>query len=227
MDTELAQKAIDEALKGNWKDAIKANLQILKTNPKDIDALNRLARAYSEIGECDKARKTAEKVIKIDCFNPIATKALSKWKVATKEKSENIVATPEAFLEEPGKTKQVSLIHLGDVKLLAKLDAGDRVKIVTHAHRVSVLAASDKYIGRLSDDLAARLRKLIKLGNQYEVFIKSIDPNDVKVFIRETYRAHGLETIPSFPLEKIDYVSFTPPELVRKNEDAPVQFDEE
>jgi len=229
MDTDLAQKAINEALKGDWKEATKTNLQILKTNPQDIDALNRLARAYAEKGEFGKAKKSAEKVIKIDPFNPIATKALNRWKVAKRGKMENGAGTgAEVFLEETGKTKQISLLHLGDAKLLAKLNAGDRVRLTPHAHRVSVLTHDDKYIGRLPDDLAARLRKLIKIGNQYEVFIKSTDSNDVKVFIRETYRSAELASIPSFPAEKIEYVSFTPPELVRKNEESPITtFEEE
>lgn len=228
MDSDLAQQAIEEALKGDWKDAVRTNLQILKGTGKDIDALNRLARAYSELGEFSKAKKTAEKVIKIDHFNPIATKALSRWKVAKHGKTDNSPSTtPEAFLEDPGKTKQVTLIHLGDVKLIAELNAGDRVKIACHPHRVSVLTQNDKYIGRLPDDLASRLRKLIKFGNQYEVFLKSTDPNDIKVFIRETYRSKELESIPSFPAEKIEYVSFTPPELVRKSEESPIQLEEE
>ncbi len=228
MDTDLAQKAIDEALKGSWKEASKTNLQILKVNPQDIDALNRLARSYAELGEFGKAKKTAEKVIKIDPFNSIATKALNRWKVVKKGTVINSGTTgPEIFLEEPGKTKQISLLYLGDSKLIAKLDAGDKVKISSHTHRVSVLTQDDKYIGRLPDDLAARLRKLIKLGNQYEAFIKSTDPNDVKIFIRETYRSPDLTNIPSFPAEKIEYISFTPPELVRKNEESPIPVEEE
>lgn len=228
MDTDLAQKAVDEALKGAWKEASRTNLQILKVNPQDVDALNRLARAYAELGNLGKAKKTAEKVIKIDPFNSIATKALVRWKGAKKGQIQNGGATgPEIFLEEAGKTKQVSLLHLGDSNLIAKLDAGDRVKIASHAHRVSVLTQDDKYLGRLPDDLAARLRKLIKLGNQYEAFVKSADPSDIKIFIRETFRSSELTSIPSFPAEKIEYVSFTPPELVRKNEESPIAVEED
>lgn len=223
-----AQKAIDAALNGKWAEASALNLQILKVSPQDVDALNRLARAYSEMGNIIKAKRAAEKVIKIDPFNPIATKTLNKLRLAKKGRIASTAAGgPEIFLEEPGKTKQISLIHLGPTKLLAKLDAGDMVKLACHAHRVSVLTPDDKYIGRLPDDLAARLRKLIKAGNQYEIFIKSTSATEVKVFIRETYRAADVASIPSFPAEKIEYVSFTPPELVRKNEESPIILEEE
>jgi len=66
MEATLAQKAIDLALSGKWSEAVQANIEILKENPKDIDALNRAARAYAETGNVELARKTAAKVLKID-----------------------------------------------------------------------------------------------------------------------------------------------------------------
>jgi len=211
METSLAQKAINQALAGAWKDAVDTNLQILKENPNDIDSLNRLARAYAELGLMTKARLTAQKVLKIDSANPIAIKALEKWKVIGKkmDKSQPQAAlSAEIFLEEAGKTKIAPLIHIGDKTVLASLDSGDEVNLLPHPHRVSIVTKDGKYIGRLPDDLAARLRKFIKLGNTFQVLIKSIENGEVKVFIRGN--------APSFPPEKIDYVSFTPPELVHK-----------
>jgi tetratricopeptide (TPR) repeat protein len=228
MDTDLAQRAITAALSGDWKEAIKLNSQLLKDNPEDIEALNRLARAYAESGKISKAKTISQKVLKIDPFNSIATKSLSKWKGLKRVKGENYKpSSAEAFLEEPGRTKLVTLLYPGDSKLLAKLDAGDEVKIVPYAHRVSILSSDGKYIGRLPDDLAARLRRLIKVGNQYKTLVKSVDTKEIKVFIREISRANGYEDTPSFPTEKIDYVSFIPPELVHKNEKQITASEEE
>lgn len=203
MNSDLAQIAINCALKGNWKEAVVTNRKILKEIPVDVDALNRLAKAYAELGNFKRAKKTSEKVLKIDTFNAIASKSLSKWRNLTT--SDTLVSTltdPENFLEEPGKTKIVSLLHLGDTTVLCKLYSGDKLKIIPHGHRVSIVTVDGKYIGRLTDDLAARLRKLIKLGNEYEAFVKSAAPEDIKVFIRETKRAKGAENFPSFPVEK-------------------------
>ncbi len=228
MDTNLAQAAIAAALSGNWKEAIKLNSQLLKENPQDIDALSRLARAYAETGNISKAKILSQKVLKIDPFNPIATKCLAKWKGLKKSQCGNHKpSSAEAFLEEPGKTKLVTLLYPGDSKLLAKLDCGDEVKLTPHAHRVSILTLDGKYIGRLPDDLAARLRRFIKAGNQYKALIKSADPKEMKVFIREISRASGYEDLPSFPTEKIDYISFIPPELVHKEEMSLSSSDEE
>lgn len=223
MEISLAQKAVEAALSANWNEAIKLNKLILKEDPRDIEALNRLARAHAEVGEFKKAKSLAERVLKLDPFNGIATKAIAKWKGlkgGLPEGSEMVA--PDAFLEEPGKTKIASLIHLGDAKTLAKLDAAEIVKITPHSHRISVITRDGKHIGRLPDDLSARLRNLIKKGNEYQILIKSIEPNDVKVFIRETKRGRLAKDLPSFPPERIDYITYSSPEIIRKKHPGPL-----
>ncbi len=228
MNKDLAQKAISSALSCNWQEAVECNLQILKDTPSDIDALNRLARAYAESGNFKKAKSTAQGVLKIDPFNSIASKSIEKWKKLKKQDLHpSYISMPQTFLEEPGKTKIVSLLHLGSPEVVAELDSGDEVILNTHSHRVSVNVQDGKYIGRLPDDLSARLRKLIQLGNEYKVFIKSSLSQDVKVFIREVKRAKNLADIPSFSPEKIDYITFTPPELVHKKEDVVSDMEDE
>jgi hypothetical protein len=228
MELDQAQKAVKLALTGNWKEAVKLNNQILKENPKDVDALNRLARAHAELGNIKKAKSLTEKVLRIDPFNTIALKCLAKWKGGSRGRHPlTKVLGAEAFLEEPGKTKLVSLLHLGDSKLLAKLDAGDEVRFSQGPHRLSVLTLDGKYVGRLPDDLSARLRRLTKAGNSYQVLIKSISPEDVKIFVREVKRAEELKDTPSFSSERVDYVSFTPPELVSKKEEIVMETEEE
>lgn len=217
MNTDLAQDAIDAALCGSWGKALQLNEEILKENPKDIDALNRLGRAYAELGNVQKARENVTKVLKIDPFNSIAQKALDRWKgvkIGSVPMSGPI--SSQMFLEEPGKTKIVSLLHLGSQNRMAESNAGDEVKFNCRSHRVSVLSLSGKYIGRLPDDLSARIRKLDNLGYEYKAFIKSVDKTEIKILIRETKRPTKLSDIPSFPAEKLHYISFTPPELIRE-----------
>jgi len=217
MEKDLAQEAIDLALAGNWDKALKVNKIILEENPKDIEALNRLARAYAELGRIAQARKTSKEILTIDPFNTIANKALEKWKgLKHGETYKSGPSRPQSFLEEPGKTKIISLLHPGAPDLIAKLDSGDQVKLNTHSHKVAVCTKDGKYVGKLPDDLSARLRKLIKFGNEYEAYVKSVNKKEVKIFIRETKRVPKLVDIPSFSTDKIDYISFTPPELVHK-----------
>lgn len=224
----LAQNAISAALCGDWEKAVLINKNIVDKDPKDTDALNRLSRAHAELGEFSTAKKIAQTVLKIDPFNSIAIKALEKWKGLKKKDAYSAKpSNAHVFLEEPGKTKIISLLHLGDTKALVKLDSGDEVKLNHHSHKVSVVTQDGKYIGRLSDELSARLRKLISLGNDYQAFIKSADTKEVKVFIRETKRDKKLLDVPSFPTERIEYVSFTPPELVHKKEAVAEEVEEE
>lgn len=204
MNYDLAQKSISLALEGNWKEAIKVNKEILEGNPSDTETLNRLAKAYFENGNSAKAKSVCQKIIKIDPINSIAVKNLAKWKGITEKcPSETKPSNTASFIEESGKTKLVSLLNLGDAKIIGNLNACDEVKLAAHTHRVSLTTAVDgKYIGRLPDDLALRLRRLISLGNTYQVFIKSIDQKGIKVFIKEIQKSKKSENTPSFPIEK-------------------------
>ncbi len=220
MEITLAQKAISLALSGNWKEAIEINLLILKENPEDTEALNRLAKAYSENGQMAKAKETAHKVIKLDPINPIAKKCLDRWNSMDGETNhgDSHVVSSDSFLEEPGKTRLIQLVNTGDIKLFASLDPGEEVKLSSYSHKVSIMTKDGKYLGRLPDDVAARIRGLIKAGVKYQVLIKSIQAKDVTVFIRETFRSDEAPDMLSFPTEKIEYVTFTPPELVHKEQ---------
>lgn len=223
MDFDIAQKAVSSALNGSWEEAVKLNKQILEENPKDVDAINRTARAYSELGKIEDAKKYAEKALKIDPFNRIAIKSIKKWK-SLKSTNElpktngNGHTLPNIFLEEPGKTTICSLLFPGETKVIATLDCGDEVFMSPTNHRVNINNSEGKYVGRLADDLSARIRKFLKTGNEYRVFVKSLDDTNVKVFIKEIKRSLELQDLPSFPAEKLEYSTFTPPELVHKKE---------
>lgn len=226
---DLSQKAVRLALNCKWEDAIEVNKEILEADKDDTDALNRLARAYAETGQNKKAKEICKKVLLIDPFNQIANKALVRYKKA-KKNSKTLAdryATPATFLEEAGKTKIVSLLNVGDKKIVSSLDAGDEVSITTHSHRVCITTNDGKYLGRLPDDLSARLKTLVKGGNTYDIYVKSIEKDSIKVFIKETSRGKDFENTPSFPAEKLDYISYAPPELVNKQKPEIITSDEE
>lgn len=207
---ELAQKAITAALSGNWEEAISVNENLLHEDPQDVEALNRLSRAYAESGDINNAKKYAENVLKIDPYNSIATKSLAKWQgVSNLNSSGHCKVCPEVFLEEPGKTKIVNLMNLGDPSTLAKIDTGDEVVVNTHCHRISVDTKESEYVGRLPDDLSARIHELSERGNQYSAYIKSVTPDEVKVFLREVKRGEKTANIPSFPIERTENTQTT------------------
>lgn len=218
MDDNLAQKAIEEALRGNWKEAVDLNEEIVEEEPKNKEALNRLARAYLELGKVTKSSGTYKKVLKLDPYNSIAQKALERLKSlkSSSVKKNGSSSSPIAanlFIEEPGKTKAVTLIHLGAPQIIVALDAGQSVLLEPHAHRVSVMTEYNEFIGRLPDDLSSRMIKLTQAGNKYLSYIRSVSPECVKIFIREVERAPQFKDSPSFPpQERTSYVAFTSPE---------------
>lgn len=221
MYDDLNQKAIDLALNGDWKAAVSANLTALKSDAKNVDILNRLARAYLETGLKTKALEAYKKVLKIDKYNTIAQKnldLLKTYKVTrSPHKGKPLSATNTMFLEEPGITKTIALIRPGDPQILIHTRAGDPVNVVAREHSVCITNRTNHYLGRLSDDLASRLGNFIKGGNKYQAWIRSIEGQSVKIFIKEIHRSQKLANIPSFPLtEKLSYAAFTPPELVHE-----------
>ena len=215
--TLLAKQAIDSALAGNWKEAVKINLSILKHDPRDIESLNRLGRAFMEIGQKSKAENAYKKVLRIDKFNTIATRNLGFLKTSrfNRQASGKPHFSQTMFLEEPGVTKTVQPIRLGDTKIISRLHPGDPIRVVVRQHNVVAVTTANEYLARFPDDLASRLRTFIQAGNTYSAFIRSVDP--LKIFVQETHRAAKYQSTPSFPLtEKLTYAAFTPPELIHE-----------
>jgi len=192
MDPDLAQKAILAALKGEWEDAVKYNRSALKDCPDDVQTLNRLAKAYRELGKVKQARYFCRKVIRIDPIDSIALRNLENWEnIKASKRTPSCASGAANFIEEPGKTKLVSLLYLGDPGLISKLSAGEELILSPHSHRVSVTTKDYKYVGRLPDDLSARLRQYVKLGNSYRVIVKSVDQHNIVVFITALKKTPG------------------------------------
>ncbi|KKU80843.1 MAG: hypothetical protein A2700_00980 [Candidatus Blackburnbacteria bacterium RIFCSPHIGHO2_01_FULL_44_64] len=238
MPNLLAQQAVQAALHGQWEEAKKINEEILQREEKDQEALCRLARACLELGKPKKSLSFYKKALTLDPYNTVAQKAvdrLRKLKESGVSHTTNHNSSTKgglqpavAFLEEPGKTKTATLIHLGAEALLTSLNIGDPIKLLPHAHRVSVETESGDFIGRLPDDLSARIIKFAKAGNEYEAFVRSVTSTQVRIFIRESKRGDNVQDIPSFPqTEKTNYVSFTPPDLVHDERPAMETLEEE
>src|SRR3989338_11401999 len=87
--TSLKDQAIQNALTGDWQNAVLVNKSLVKENPADIDALNRLAFAFSILGRIKDAKSTYQKVLKIDSLNPLALRNLKKIEDLKKIKNDN------------------------------------------------------------------------------------------------------------------------------------------
>lgn len=208
MTVDLTQKAISAALNGNWDEAKQLNLELLDSDPLDTNALNRLSRAYAELNDLENARKMATKVLEIDPFNPIALKAMEKWKGLKQNIRYGTKPTPASiFLEEPGKTKILQLINLGSTDVLCQLDAGDELTINHHGHLITICLDDGKRVGKFPDVFSRHLKSLINHGNEYRCYVKSASKTEVSVIVRETKRSQELKDIASFSSERREFVT--------------------
>ena len=192
-------QAIQTALSGDWNKAISLNKSILEENPGNVEALNRMALAYMILGKTKSAKNTYQKVLEIDPLNSIAIKNLKKVKTDSSKNSENSVTIQvnNIFLEETGKTKVVDLINLAQAEILLTLRTGQSVDLSIKRLKIFI-SQGKKYIGVLPDDIGKRLIKFTKGGNKYEAFVKSVNHQNVAIFIRELKRATKFKDQPSF-----------------------------
>lgn len=198
-DTQvLTTQAIKASQEGRWKDGKDFNQQIIEQEPQDIGGLNRLAFCLMQLGEMNKAKKLYEEVLTIERHNGIAQKYLGM----IKQKLDFVPPAARSnadFIEEPGKTRSVSLGKLADPDVLQRTPVASECELVVKNHRVDVRTLdTHTYLGSLPDDVAFRMQKLIKTGNTYSVFIQSTSKKNCVVFIKETHRSEDALATPSF-----------------------------
>ncbi|MCL4390564.1 MAG: tetratricopeptide repeat protein [Patescibacteria group bacterium] len=231
-DTNDINLAISAALSCDWHKACLLNKKLLTQNPRDVDCLNRLGKAYLELGDKKQAIAIFQKVLRLSRYDPIAQKNLARAmisKAGNKTAPSPIISKPQRnnFLEEPGKTKLVNLVNVAPTTSLLKLDYGDKIKLAPRRHTVAVCDENNNYVGALPDDLGHRLSLLIKGGNTYDGLIKSASKNTVVVFLRELTRAKRFANTPSFSASGTDYFTFVREETTPEHEPAKPEADEE
>jgi tetratricopeptide (TPR) repeat protein len=231
--SNLHRLAIDAALKCQWSEALEINKQIIKLEPENVDCLNRLAKAYMELGKYALAKKTYEDALKLDPYNTIAEKNIKKVASFKKngtnghanglDSSQSMGLHPDFFLEEPGTTRMVNLIKCAEPAKLLTLSPGQVVNLVTKNKAVYITDGHNQYLGVLPDDTGFHLRKLISGGNKYMSLIKSIKSNGLTILIKEIYRSKKFKNQASFldQAKVLNYSSDNIALLTKEMEDAP------
>lgn len=201
----LYQQAIDAALDSRWDEALKINKKIIKLDPQNVDALNRQAKAYLELGKTNLAKKYYSESLKFDPYNPIAIKNLkiiksfkSKGQVYVSNGHDHTRLSPSLFLQEPGKTKIVNLLKVAEPQKLSQAFCGMRVGMVIKNRKITIVDTNGNYLGVLPDDISHLLLRLFKGGNKYDLFIKSVRVNSLSIIIKEIFRSKRFKNQPSF-----------------------------
>ncbi len=188
----MEQEAIEAALFGNWKRAIKLNKKILSENKCDTEALCRLAYAFAKCSDFKKACFTYRKLLKIDPTNPIACKNLAKFKEAkesSKEQKKFLESgarkvSPSLFFSELAKAKSVDLINIAPLSVLQNLVVGEEVNVQKRRFDLQVKDKSGTYIGTFPDDVGRKLLAIFDQSKTVNFFLKDVRDNEVTVFIK-------------------------------------------
>jgi tetratricopeptide (TPR) repeat protein len=196
---KLEEDAIALARESRWEEAAEKNRELLALYPEDVSGYNRLGKALSELGHYAEARQAYTDALEIDPSNNIARKNVERLKQAQESgeasdanHANNARAAdridPRLFIEETGKTGFTTLVDLAPPNVLARVSAGDQVRLHPEGSLLYVENAAGERIGRIEPRLANRLIKFMDGGNQYAAGIAEQSDHEVRLIIRETFQ---------------------------------------
>lgn len=202
---QYVDEAIGLALASRWTEAVQLNRGIIDRFGPDEDTLNRLGKAFTELGQLDDAMEAYRGTLKINPVNPIAQKNLAKLQalqggqpVPTSKAKVDV----DAFIEETGKTALTALHVHADGDPCSKVSGGDPVKLMVAGDTMNVETSRGVSLGHLEHALGRRLIKFLEGGNKYSGAVATCEGGAIKIIIRETYQDPKFFGRPSFPIKK-------------------------
>jgi tetratricopeptide (TPR) repeat protein len=208
---QTSKQAITLAMEGRWQEAIVANHGILESFPNDVDAHNRLGKAFMELGDYSKAKESYSKALQLDQYNTIARKNLQRLEHLGDEAppspdGNTEKAEPHIFIEEIGKAAVLNLYQIAPSEKLVKMMAGDKVVLKPQDISLAVENIRGEYLGLVPSKQGQRLIKLMNGGNKYTAAIVTSNEKGISVIIRETYQDPGQIDQVSFPGRRIEEI---------------------
>ncbi len=222
---QYVDEAIELALANRWAEAVQVNRGIMDRFGPDEETLNRLGKAYTELGQLSDATEAYKGTLKMNPVNPIAVKNLGKLQamrggqpVPTSKTKVDV----DAFIEETGKTSLTALHVHGEGDPCSKVAGGDPVKLIVAGDTMNVETARGVYLGHLDPALGRRLIKFLEGGNRYSGAVATCDGGAVKIIVRETYQDPKFIGRPSFPIKRgrDEFRPYAKESLLTRNTDA-------
>jgi tetratricopeptide (TPR) repeat protein len=202
---QLEELARVLAAEGRWSEAVEVNQQLIERSPKDVNAFNRMGKAYFELHRYRSAYEAYSTAASLDPANVIAQRNLSRIEPlkAIEEDGDfepmQYVIRPGIFIEEVGKTYVDDLVNVAGQEVLTELSSGNQLMIRVDGDEVGVVDQNGRYIGQFEPRLAKRLVELLEIGNQYEVYVTSNSGMSVRVIVREVAKHPSMGNRLSFP----------------------------
>ncbi len=199
----FADQAVQAALEADWDRAIELNTKTVDVAPDDVEARNRLGRAYLELGKLDLAKAAYTEVLKTEPNNPIALRNVARIATLSEHRSKVSVTKsktqPRLFIEDMGKTGILRLMNPAPAHVVARYSPGTEAGLREQEGLVAVHAGDGELLGFLEPKVGRRLLDLIKTGNEYVVAVVSNDQQNPRIAIRETFQSQENAQRISFP----------------------------
>jgi len=221
---QLSEQAVKHAVNSRWDEAVTLNREFIRVFGEEAEALNRLAKALSEVGQVGEARAAYGRAIEIDPTNTIAKRNLDRLATMT----DAVGAAPSKldtrlFVEETGKAT-VATLQAVDRNQANLLDAGDVVLLEVQGNAVNAKTTDGNYIGMVEPRIGLRLAKMMAAGNEYTAAMVTT-AGDLRVMLRETYQHPSQIGKVSFPQARAtDFRAYTRRGLLRGEE---MEFEDE
>lgn len=220
---QRSKEAIDLAMQARWQEAADVNKKIIESFPEDVDAYNRLGRAYMELGRYALAREAYSRTVQLDPYNAIANRNLRRLSDLGESDSDEVETDkvePHHFIEEIGKAGVVTLYELAPKEKRARMVAGDRVYLKVDGSVLAVENSRGAYMGKVDPKYAQRLSRLILGGNQYTASVVKSTMDMMTVIVRETYQHPSQAGKLSFPPKGMEeFRSYVSDKLLKLEED--------
>lgn len=223
---QLADQAVKFAVNSRWLEAANLNREYLRSFGDEAEALNRLGKALTELGQISEARDCYARSLDLDPANTIARRNLDR--LASMKDTAVAAAAPSQldtrlFVEETG-TATAGKLQAIDPEVAALLDAGDIVNLEVQGNAVNVLTVSGQYVGMVEPRIGLRLSKMMTGGNRYSAAMVTTT-GELKVMLRETFKHPSLIDKVSFPTGKTaDVRAYTRKGLLRREDDDDMEF---
>jgi len=208
---QTSRQAITLAMEGLWQESITVNKGIIENFPNDVDAHNRLGKAYMELGDYARSKESYSLSLQLDKFNTIAQKNLARLariaeKAPVKAGRSSEQAPPYLFIEEIGKAGVMDLSQIAAPEVLNKIMPGDLVKLKVKDLSLVVETIHEEYVGLVPSKQGKKLIKLMAGGNKYAAAVVSLSQNSVSLIVRETYQDPSQIDQVSFGGKKLEEV---------------------
>ena len=201
---EKTRLAITHATESNWDDAAKINLELLAIVPNDVEASNRLGRAYIELGYLEEAIKAFKYSLTLSPHNTIAGKNIARLSTLQSENistnlSSSRTTTSTLFISDSGKSTKLTL-HIGKMAgQLPHFAPGTPLILNLEGDGISVSDSQGQKLGMLPPKLGFRLAGLIAGGNRYEAIFVSSQGEELSILVNEIYQDPSQRKLISFP----------------------------